>query len=127
MAQSIGPSNDPLPVQQDNLILRYSSGGMNNAVVVAPLTEQIGLGASQTALNVRKPQLHDYENCRLTETPAIQHTGIHQTSRRSHGDLHHIRQHCLYQLRSERQQLQPHAIIRRSAGSSNRATGHFTL
>lgn len=53
-AASIQPSNDTLPVQASLLELTYTStGGMTVTAVVAPLTSEIGLAQSSTALNVR--------------------------------------------------------------------------
>jgi len=52
-AASVQPSNDTLPVQASPLQLTYTStGGMTVTAVVAPLTSEIGLGQSLTALNV---------------------------------------------------------------------------
>lgn len=63
-AQSIGPSNDPLPEQKDDLVLKYSNAGMTNQVTVAPLTSNVGLGGSQTALNVCDVYSMDLSNLR---------------------------------------------------------------
>ena len=52
-AASVQPSNDTLPVQASPLQLTYTStDGMTVTAVLAPLTSQIGLGQSSTALNV---------------------------------------------------------------------------
>jgi hypothetical protein len=52
-AASVQPSNDTLPVPASPLQLTYTStGGMTVTAVLAPLTSQIGLGQSLTALGV---------------------------------------------------------------------------
>jgi hypothetical protein len=67
MAQSILPSNDTLPVQADQLDLIFGwPGGMTSTTTVAPLTLAIGLGQTQTTLNVWSFPIHLHQDCMLT-------------------------------------------------------------
>jgi len=59
-AASVQPSNDRLPVQASPLELTYTStGGMTVTAILAPLTSQIGLGQSLTALSVSGYLFHN--------------------------------------------------------------------
>jgi hypothetical protein len=51
-AQSISSSNSALPKQVDQLLMKYTNRGMSNSVLVAPLTVQMGIGATQPELDV---------------------------------------------------------------------------
>jgi hypothetical protein len=78
-AASVQPSNDTLPAQASPLQLYYTStGGMTVTAVLAPLTSEIGLGQSLTALEVSSGNLSttlDVEIPILTDSSPLTYKG----------------------------------------------------